>query len=100
MTFPLERSGGKATGGWDGATAATQFEWLKKDLAAANANRDMVPWVVVHGHRSICEHMLTALAPQMSADIDRCCVRLLLRRRLRLGRGRSAGGHLVPAAWQ
>ena len=56
MTFPLERSGGKATGGWDGATAATQFEWLRKDLAAANANRDMVPWVVVHGHRSICEH--------------------------------------------
>lgn len=30
-----------------------QFEWLKADLRAANANRDNVPWIVVHGHRSV-----------------------------------------------
>lgn len=27
--------------------------WLEADLAAANANRANVPWVVVHGHRSV-----------------------------------------------
>merc|ERR1719331_2673571 len=35
-----------------GATRA-QFEWLKADLAKANANRANVPWIAVHGHRSI-----------------------------------------------
>eukprot|EP00041_Stephanoeca_diplocostata_P034117 m.1144845 g.1144845 ORF g.1144845 m.1144845 type:complete len:676 (+) comp24464_c0_seq12:41-2068(+) len=28
-------------------------EWLKKDLEAANQNRENVPWVVAHGHRDI-----------------------------------------------
>jgi len=30
--------------------ANAQKEWLKRDLAAANANRDAVPWVVVMSH--------------------------------------------------
>jgi hypothetical protein len=30
-----------------------QYEWLQKDLAKANANRANVPWIAVHGHRSI-----------------------------------------------
>ena len=30
-----------------------QYEWLQADLAKANANRANVPWVVVHGHRSL-----------------------------------------------
>jgi len=28
-----------------------QFEWLKADLAQANANRKNVPWIVTFGHR-------------------------------------------------
>jgi hypothetical protein len=35
------------------ATIADQYSWLKADLTAANANRANVPWIVVHGHRSI-----------------------------------------------
>merc|ERR1712045_815523 len=30
-----------------------QWNWLKQDLEKANANRDNVPWIVVHGHRSM-----------------------------------------------
>ena len=37
----------------DNNTCAKQFEFLKADLARANANRKNVPWIVVHGHRSI-----------------------------------------------
>jgi len=29
------------------------LKWLKKDLARAQENRKNVPWIVVHGHRSI-----------------------------------------------
>ena len=27
------------------------YEWLEKDLAAANANRENVPWIVAYSHR-------------------------------------------------
>ena len=40
------------SGGPDG-TLEKMFDWIEKDLAAANANRANVPWIVVHGHRSI-----------------------------------------------
>ena len=30
---------------------AEQLEWLKQDLAKANANRDKQPWVIALGHR-------------------------------------------------
>jgi hypothetical protein len=30
-----------------------QLAWLKQDLAAANANRANVPWIVVSGHRPL-----------------------------------------------
>ena len=33
------------------ASAAAQHAWLERDLAAADANRAAVPWVVVMGHR-------------------------------------------------
>eukprot|EP00937_MAST-01D_sp_MAST-1D-sp2_P007861 g7861.t1 len=33
--------------------AARQFAWLEADLKKANANRANVPWIVVHGHRSV-----------------------------------------------
>lgn len=32
-------------------TRATQLAWLEQDLAAADANRAEVPWVVVFGHK-------------------------------------------------
>eukprot|EP00039_Didymoeca_costata_P028515 m.21302 g.21302 ORF g.21302 m.21302 type:complete len:548 (+) comp7102_c0_seq1:140-1783(+) len=31
----------------------TAVAWLKKDLAAANANRANVPWIIAFGHRSL-----------------------------------------------
>jgi hypothetical protein len=30
-----------------------QWEWLKADLIAANANRTSAPWIVVNGHRPL-----------------------------------------------
>ena len=27
------------------------YKWLEEDLARANANRQAVPWIIVHGHR-------------------------------------------------
>ena len=29
------------------------LSWFEADLAKANANRAKVPWIVVHGHRSV-----------------------------------------------
>eukprot|EP00750_Incisomonas_marina_P007646 INCI15019.2.p1 GENE.INCI15019.2~~INCI15019.2.p1 ORF type:complete len:838 (+),score=117.03 INCI15019.2:61-2514(+) len=40
-------------GGVGQVDLAQQYEWLKADLEAANANRHAVPWIVVHGHRSM-----------------------------------------------
>ena len=37
----------------DTNSCAKQFAFLKADLAKANKNRDKVPWIAVHGHRSI-----------------------------------------------
>ena len=31
----------------------SQHAWLKEDLRKANENRQKVPWIVVHGHRSL-----------------------------------------------
>jgi hypothetical protein len=39
--------------GGDAATMKTQWEWMEADLKKAQANRANVPWIVVHGHRSI-----------------------------------------------
>jgi hypothetical protein len=39
-------------GGADG-TLEKQFAWIEQDLIKAQANRANVPWIVVHGHRSI-----------------------------------------------
>lgn len=36
-----------------GVNVASQFNWLSHDLNQANKNRKNVPWIVVHGHRSI-----------------------------------------------
>ena len=30
-----------------------QHKWLMEDLAKANQNRDKVPWIIAHGHRSV-----------------------------------------------
>ena len=32
---------------------AAQHKWLMEDLAKANQNRDKVPWIIAHGHRSV-----------------------------------------------
>lgn len=31
----------------------TQYKWLINDLIEANKNRDAVPWIIGHGHRSV-----------------------------------------------
>jgi len=31
----------------------TQYKWLINDLIEANKNRDSVPWIIGHGHRSV-----------------------------------------------
>ncbi|MBJ23817.1 MAG: hypothetical protein CMB64_04030 [Euryarchaeota archaeon] len=30
-----------------------QLQWIKDDLATANANRDSVPWIVIYGHKPL-----------------------------------------------
>ena len=30
-----------------------QLEWLKDDLSTANANRELVPWIVIYGHKPL-----------------------------------------------
>ena len=37
--------------GWD--QIGYQFEWLQQDLAKANENRKMRPWIIVGGHRKV-----------------------------------------------
>ncbi len=39
-----------------------QWEWLKSDLEAANANRANVPWILVNGHRSMFVWRFSPLA--------------------------------------
>ena len=49
-------------------TCSKQLEWLKADLAKANANRANIPWIVVHGHRSIycsCDGKLSSSHPRL-----------------------------------
>ncbi|KAL4169651.1 hypothetical protein KRP22_010569 [Phytophthora ramorum] len=41
----------KSTLDVDGDVIARQEAWLEQDLAQANANREMTPWIVVIGHR-------------------------------------------------
>ena len=36
---------------FDAAYARRMYDWLVRDLRAANANRGNVPWILVHGHR-------------------------------------------------
>lgn len=35
------------------STTASFLEWVQKDLTAANANRENVPWIIMQGHRSV-----------------------------------------------
>ena len=39
--------------GGGGVNTTSLMTWLKKDLAAANKNRQHVPWIIVQGHRSM-----------------------------------------------
>eukprot|EP00755_Sulcionema_specki_P004860 Sspe_Gene.31210::Locus_15406_Transcript_1_3_Confidence_0.250_Length_1816::g.31210::m.31210 len=58
----------------DGKTTKDSFiSWLKDDLKKANANRDAVPWVVVHGHRSIycsCDGDCDGPAMKIRQDLE------------------------------
>eukprot|EP00036_Acanthoecidae_sp_10tr_P015395 CAMPEP_0206286198 /NCGR_PEP_ID=MMETSP0106_2-20121207/480_1 /ASSEMBLY_ACC=CAM_ASM_000206 /TAXON_ID=81532 /ORGANISM="Acanthoeca-like sp., Strain 10tr" /LENGTH=610 /DNA_ID=CAMNT_0053716719 /DNA_START=44 /DNA_END=1873 /DNA_ORIENTATION=- len=53
-----------------------QLEWLKKDLAAANANRDNVPWIIAMSHFPLycsnCPDMMTSLALDASWSAEAC----------------------------
>lgn len=50
------------------AEQAAMMAWLKADLAAANANRAAVPWVIVSGHKAW--YMDDTLAPPTGAGAD------------------------------
>lgn len=50
-------------------TREQQLAWLESDLAAANANRDRVPWVVAFGHKGW--YMAYFRTPQARALISR-----------------------------
>ena len=52
MAISTELYFGVEAEGTDG-TLDKMFAWMEKDLARAQANRADVPWIVVHGHRSI-----------------------------------------------
>ena len=45
--------GVKSTNPDDDGSLAKQFAWLEADLEKAQLNRKNVPWIVIHGHRSI-----------------------------------------------
>eukprot|EP01065_Artemidia_motanka_P042874 TRINITY_DN581_c0_g3_i1.p1 TRINITY_DN581_c0_g3~~TRINITY_DN581_c0_g3_i1.p1 ORF type:complete len:552 (+),score=214.86 TRINITY_DN581_c0_g3_i1:78-1733(+) len=50
-----------------------QLKWLKADLEAANKNRANVPWIVVHGHRSVycsCDKDCDAQAVKIRKDVE------------------------------
>eukprot|EP00035_Acanthoeca_spectabilis_P007327 m.135406 g.135406 ORF g.135406 m.135406 type:complete len:601 (-) comp13903_c0_seq3:1214-3016(-) len=53
-----------------------QLAWLQKDLAAANANRDKVPWIVAMSHFPLycsnCPDMNTPLALDAGWSSDEC----------------------------
>eukprot|EP00927_Polykrikos_kofoidii_P070393 TRINITY_DN6656_c0_g2_i1.p1 TRINITY_DN6656_c0_g2~~TRINITY_DN6656_c0_g2_i1.p1 ORF type:complete len:600 (-),score=86.87 TRINITY_DN6656_c0_g2_i1:254-2053(-) len=54
-------------------TKATFIAWLRKDLAAANRNREAMPWIVVLGHRSMycsCDRECGDLATSIRVDLE------------------------------
>merc|ERR1719443_2159879 len=54
-------------------TRETQLAWLKKDLAAANKNRDQIPWIVIEGHRSVycsCDGDCDSAAVTVRNDLE------------------------------
>lgn len=40
-------------GGVDNGGFGDQLAWLEEDLAQADADRDLRPWIIVSGHRAI-----------------------------------------------
>jgi len=55
------------------ALVKTQLEWMEKDLAQAQANRETVPWIIVYGHRSVycsCDGDCVAPAEKLRKDIE------------------------------
>jgi len=51
----------------------TFLDWFAKDMAKANANRKDVPWIVVHGHRSIycsCDGDCDSAAEKVRNDME------------------------------
>lgn len=52
------------------------FEWMKKDLEAANARRNIVPWIVVVGHRPMyCQHSVSSYDldnSSLTSSLKRC----------------------------
>eukprot|EP01060_Flectonema_neradi_P028170 TRINITY_DN378_c0_g1_i4.p1 TRINITY_DN378_c0_g1~~TRINITY_DN378_c0_g1_i4.p1 ORF type:complete len:544 (+),score=134.07 TRINITY_DN378_c0_g1_i4:45-1676(+) len=57
----------------DSTNLTTFLDWVKKDLEAANKNRENAPWIVIHGHRSIycsCDGDCDGDAAKVRADME------------------------------
>ena len=40
----------------------SRYNWLRDDLAAANSNRDAIPWIIAYGHRPMYCNVITTYA--------------------------------------
>lgn len=57
-----------------GVDVLSQHAWLKEDLSRANDNRQKVPWIVVHGHRSLycsCDSDCDAGALELRVGLEK-----------------------------
>jgi hypothetical protein len=55
----------------DGPDFAGQLEWLQLDLAAAVANRNNVPWIIIAGHRPFRASAVTSICASCKTAFEK-----------------------------